>query len=176
MSFIQNTRKPISNLLGYKVGRLEVVEYLGKGKHNKHYWRCFCECGGWTDLATYRITGSTPTLTCGCERIKKLKENRCDPTRHGLYKHKLYAIFHGMKYRCYNQKAPRWKYYGGKGVKICDSWSEFIHFYSWSIDNGYREGLSIDRIDSDGNYEPSNCRWVTLSENTTRSNKVDRDG
>lgn len=163
-------RKPPKDLVGYKWGRLTVAEYTGIKAHNKHYWLCRCDCGGVTELNTSRITGATPTLSCGCLRKEKLLENRADPTKHGLHKSKLYAIFYGMHYRCNNKNAQRWPYYGGKGVKVCDEWSEFLSFYHWATSNGYKEGLSIDRIDSDGNYEPSNCQWITLAENTRKSN------
>jgi hypothetical protein len=165
-------RKPVSDLLGYKWGRLEVVDYLGLGKHNKHYWGCVCECGGRVTLATYRITGKDPTLSCGCLRKEVLSTNRNDPTKHGLHKHKLYAVFHAMHYRCSNENAQRWKYYGGKGIKVCYEWANFPRFYKWAMSSGYKEGLSIDRVDPDSNYCPSNCRWITVSENTRRSNRA----
>ena len=75
--------------------------------------------------------------------------------------------------RCYNPRTDSYKYYGGRGITICNEWLlDFMNFYNWAIDNNYKEGLSIDRIDSDGNYEPSNCRWVTAKEqaNNTRRN------
>lgn len=76
-----------------------------------------------------------------------------------------------MKGRCYNETWPAYKNYGAKGVKICDEWLTLDNFYNWSINNGYDEKLTIDRIDSNGNYCPENCRWITLSENVARSNK-----
>lgn len=73
-----------------------------------------------------------------------------------------------MKQRCYNEKDKGYKNYGGRGIKICDEWlnkeNGFINFYNWAINNGYKEGLSIDRINNDGNYEPNNCRWATTRE------------
>ena len=86
------------------------------------------------------------------------------------------SIFHtwcNMRHRCKNQNRPDYKYYGGRGVRVCDEWDcSFENFYSWAINNGYKEGLTIDRIDVDGNYEPSNCRWVTryTQMNNTRQN------
>lgn len=168
------TRKKVSKLLDYKVGRLTVVKYLGKGKHNKHYWGCECSCGSMCiPLNTSRLTGNNPTLSCGCIRKEKLKVNRKDPTKHGLHRHKLYQVHASMLQRCKNPNSCRWKYYGGKGVKVCDEWKDFMTFYSWAISSGYKEGLSIDRVDSEGDYEPNNCRWITLQENTRRAHARD---
>jgi hypothetical protein len=162
------TKKKVSNLVGYESGRLKVVEYLGLGKHKKHYWKCQCDCGNSVVLPTYRITGSKSTRSCGCLRKESLEYNRNDPTKHGLHKHKLYSVYASMKQRCTNPNSQRWKYYGEKGV--CVSWKSFEDFYSWAMYNGYHEGLSIDRIDPDGDYCPDNCRWITLADNTRRSN------
>ena len=81
---------------------------------------------------------------------------------------KLYSVWTGMKNRCYGKNIPEStaKYYRDKGVKVCDEWrNDFREFRNWAFKNGYKEGLSIDRIDSDGNYEPSNCQWITKGEN-----------
>lgn len=167
---MSTTRKKVSDLVGFKVGRLEVIAYSGKGAYDKHYWNCVCECGTMTTVNTSRLTGAKPVLSCGCLRKEKLLENRCSPTRHGLHRHKLYAIHCSMKHRCTNPNSQRWSYYGGKGVSVCDEWQDFMTFYSWAISNGYQEGLSIDRIDSDGDYHPDNCQWITVAENTRKSN------
>lgn len=168
---MSTTRKKVSDLVGLKFGRLSVVEYLGKGKWNKHYWFCSCDCGGSIILPTYRISGSKPTLSCGCLRKENLKAVRKDPTKHGLHKHKLYAIYHGMLHRCYNKNSRRYRYYGGIGISVCDDWEDdFLSFYNWATNNGYESGLSIDRVDSSSNYCPENCEWVTVSENSRRMN------
>ena len=76
-----------------------------------------------------------------------------------------------MKKRCYNKKDKRYSSYGGRGITICDEWlNDFNSFYDWSMEHGYREDLTIDRIDNDGNYEPLNCQWITRSENSTKRN------
>lgn len=78
---------------------------------------------------------------------------------------RLKNIYYGMKQRCCNPNRPNYRYYGGRGITICDEWlNSFQAFSTWSMDNGYQEGLSIDRIDYNGNYEPSNCRWVSMKE------------
>jgi hypothetical protein len=86
---------------------------------------------------------------------------------------KLYSIYHNMKYRCFTATCHAFKDYGGRGITVCDDWigeEGYTNFYNWSIANNYQEGLSIDRINNDGNYEPSNCRWITKSKNTALAN------
>ena len=85
-------------------------------------------------------------------------------------KRRLASIYQGMKQRCYNTKRPHYKYYGGRGIVICDEWLNNPQaFYDWSMANGYQENLTIDRINNDGNYEPQNCRWVSMKEQATNS-------
>jgi hypothetical protein len=167
------TRKRVSNLVGIKVGRLEVTAYAGKGKYDKHYWSCLCECGNIAMVNTSRLTGAKQVLSCGCLRKEKLLANRRAPTKHGLHRHKLYGVHGSMKQRCTNPNSQRWQYYGGKGVSVCKEWQNFLTFYEWAIANGYQEGLSIDRIDPEGNYQPDNCHWITVAENTRKSNVRD---
>ena len=91
---------------------------------------------------------------------------------HGMSNTRIYNIYKGMKRRCNNPNAPKYNHYGGKGIKICDEWlSEdgFLNFYNWSMDNGYSNDLTIDRINANQNYEPYNCRWITLEENIKRA-------
>jgi len=161
-------RKMVSDLLGKSFGRLTVTEYIGLGKYDKHYWKCSCECGGEITLPTYRITGkASATSSCGCLRKERLRENRYDPTTHDLSNTKLYAVFQSMKHRCSNPNSQRFDYYGGKGVKVL--WETVEDFVAWAESSGYTEGLSIDRVDSDGDYCPENCRWISLEENTRRA-------
>lgn len=109
-------------------------------------------------------------------RARQLKNDKhtscaCQVIKHNLNESKIYATYHNMKYRCYTKTCYAYKNYGGKGVIICDEWlSDFMNFYSWAVNNGYDESLTIDRIDEDGNYEPSNCQWITKSENTRKAN------
>lgn len=164
-------KKPVEDIHGLCFGRLRVVSYEGIGKHGKHYWLCLCECGGDIVLPRGRINKPYGAKSCGCLTKEVLLENRQDPTKHGLHKHKLYAIYQGMKQRCYNPNSQRYKYYGSSGIAVCADWlSNFTNFYEWAIHNGWQEGLSIDRIDSAEDYCPENCEWVTVSENSRRMN------
>lgn len=81
---------------------------------------------------------------------------------HGLSKHPIYSVWHNMNVRCNYKGFPAYKYYGGRGIKICQEWENVLVFYEWAINNGYREGLTIDRINTNGNYTPDNCRFTTM--------------
>lgn len=80
----------------------------------------------------------------------------------------LYNSWQGMKGRCLREKNPKYKRYGGRGIKVCEEWMNIEGFYDWALKSGWKEGLSIDRINNDGNYEPSNCRWISHSENSRK--------
>lgn len=84
---------------------------------------------------------------------------------------KLYKIYHGIKYRCYNPNCKDYRWYGEKGIKLCADWDTYEKFKKWALSHGYKEGLSIDRLNHDLDYSPDNCEWVTVSENSKRMNK-----
>ena len=93
--------------------------------------------------------------------------------KHGLRRHRLYGIWAGMTNRCYNKNDPHYSRWGGKNIFVCDKWrNNFQTFYNWAISNGYSDELTLDRIDNDGNYEPSNCRWATISEQNRNKKNV----
>lgn len=114
----------------------------------------------------------------GC--LNKSGDMRGCQVTHGLSKTRLYSIWIDMKKRCYNQKNNRYANYGGRGISVCDEWlHNFSAFNEWAMANGYAENLTIDRIDVNGNYEPSNCRWATIKEqqrNTTRNRFITVNG
>lgn len=158
----------IEDFINKKYGRLLVISYDAK-KGNNHYVNCRCECGNTKSIRLSRLK-SGETQSCGCIRIENLEKLRQinNIEKHGKSKEKLYNVYRNIKYRCYNSNCHIYKNYGGKGVKVCDDWlNDFMSFYNWAHSNGYQEGLSIDRIDVNGDYEPSNCRW---SDNTTQAN------
>lgn len=146
------------NLIGRKIGKLTVISIASNmGKNTA--WKCRCDCGVVRDYLTYNLT-SGKSKSCGCARAKSMSNKF---TTHGKSKTRLYGIYKGMKQRCLNKNNPAYHYYGGKGVSIYKEWlSDFELFYKWSYNNGYKDGLSIDRINPNGNYEPDNCRWVEV--------------
>lgn len=154
------------DLTGQRFGRLLVLRRVGsKGKSPT--WYCICDCGN-EKIATTTNLKSGATKSCGCLRLETAEINRSTQITHGKSKTKLYRVWFDIKRRCYNTKRENYKNYGGRGIKMCEEWNEdFMNFYNWSLKNGYREGLTIDRIDVNGNYEPSNCRWV---ENKVQAN------
>ena len=163
--------KNFNDLIGHKFGKLTVIKNVGTNKRHNTLWLCKCECGNNKIVARDKlITGNTKS--CGC-----LKKQHCSSLHktHSLSNTKIGYTWRGMKSRCYNPKNENYKNYGGRGIKVCDEWlNDFMNFYNWSINNGYKEDLSIDRINSDGNYEPNNCRWITWKEQTrnTRRNRM----
>ena len=163
--------KPKENITGKRFGKLTVIECLGYVKNKKIFWKCKCDCGNETITTHYNLKNGH-TMSCGC--LRKGKE--FSKYKHGLYRHKLYNVYHSMKQRCLNAKDYRYKDYGGRNITICDEWLDedgFVNFSNWAFENGYADGLSIDRIDNNGNYCPDNCRWTdnTVQLNNTRHNK-----
>lgn len=157
----------LRDLTGKKFGRLTVLELAMRGSRGTK-WLCRCDCGNETVVFGGNLTRGN-TLSCGCLRYERLREGI---TSHGLSGSRLHSIWCGMRKRCNNPKAMRYERYGGRGITICDEWlDDFAAFHAWAMANGYRDDLSIDRIDNDGDYEPGNCRWITLSENTRRMNE-----
>lgn len=156
----------IIDLSGRRFGRLKVISRISK-MGEKALYECKCDCENRANvLGCNLVTGTTES--CGCIR----RENTGILSyKHGLRNERLYQTWCNMKSRCYNPNNKRYENYGGRGIRVCKEWKDnFKTFYDWAMANGYRDDLTIDRIDNDGNYEPKNCRWVTLSENSTKRN------
>lgn len=140
---------------GMRFGKLTLLERMPGGQK----WRCRCDCGN--VVITQIAQGSRQCSECAKKLIINLKHGH----NRGKQPDRLYRIWVGMKSRCCNQNNSRYQWYGGRGIDVCNEWcSDFMTFYTWAMDNGYREDLTIDRIDVDGDYAPENCRWITMLE------------
>jgi len=152
----------VVDMTGKVCGRLSVIERCGT-KNNKAAWLCKCSCGNTAIVAGDNLRSGV-TQSCGCIHTEWTKNGLKKFTRtHGMTRHPLYSIWANMIDRCERQTHPAWKWYGGRGIRVCERWRR--DFEAFLSDMGERqEGLSIDRIDVNGDYEPNNCRWATWKE------------
>jgi hypothetical protein len=154
-----------------RFGRLLVIKPSTYNiKQRCWYWECNCDCGNICIVNGCSLRNGD-TQSCGCFKVDCIK-NRF--TTHGKSNSDLIHVHAAIKQRCNNPKNKEYKNYGGRGITICPEWENFEIFYKWAIDNEYAKGLTIDRIDNDGSYEPNNCRWTTCKEqsNNQRRNRL----
>ena len=172
------------DMVGQRIGRLVVIERAGSNKGGEALWRCRCDCGGEKVVRGVKLR-SGETRSCGCLENETRVENgrKRMPVVHGKSKSRLYEVWAGMKRRCYNRSHKHYLDYGGRGIKVCDEWrDDFGAFEKWAIENSYDEhaekgACTLDRINVDGDYSPSNCRFadMTVQQNNRRdrASKVD---
>lgn len=162
------------DLTNEKFGRWTVLEISERRKNNGKvdiYWKCRCDCGNIKSVKGENLKSGV-SKSCGCINAERNYKNNIV---HGMKGTRIYRIWNGMKNRCTNQNDSNYFMYGGRNITICDEWlNNFVSFYNWAIKNGYKDNLSIDRIDVNGNYCPENCRWVDckIQANNRRSNHI----
>lgn len=178
---INNSLVRRKNLIGRRFGRYLVIKEAEGAYRHVAYWLCKCDCGNERVVRAGNLLRGN-TLSCGCFRDDK---NRIRMTKHGATtrtkKSPEYQAWKNMKARCLNNNWPTFEYWGGRGIEICDRWLGENGFVNFLADMGYRPSPkhSLDRIDNDGNYEPSNCRWTieaVQKRNTRRNKRIEYNG
>lgn len=165
------------DLTGRRFGRLKVIRHLemNEREYPEKAWRCKCDCGNEKDFTANSLTRGA-VVSCGCYLAEASAERAKERfSKHKMRGTRLYNIWQSMKQRCYDEKCRAYKWYGGRGITVCDEWlHDFQSFYDWAMANGYRDDLTLDRIDVNGNYEPSNCRWATTGEQASNKRNTVR--
>lgn len=155
------------DLTGARFGKLTAVKRAANNK-KQTVWECLCDCGNTVLVQTGHLRSGT-TVSCGCYKRQRSTEIA---TRHGKSKSKLYNVWLSMRQRCHNPNCKDFSHWGGRGVNVCQEWDDYATFEAWATQNGYVEGLTIERVNVNGDYAPDNCTWIPRSEqmrNTTRT-------
>ena len=164
-----------NDLTGKQFNHLTVIKQAERTKDRHIRWECKCDCGNITFVSSRDlITGHTKS--CGCIQKEAVRKSRYV---HGDRNARLYSVWKSMKKRCENPNHKDYKWYGAKGVTVCEEWHDYSVFKQWALDNGYNETANkgectIDRINPYGNYEPNNCRWVSMAEQN-RNKRIHKD-
>lgn len=161
------------DLTGMRFGRLTVLSQAessyDKSGRPVRRWLCKCDCGN-TIVTTRQNLRKGDTKSCGCLKSDETKRRL---TTHGESKSVLYKRWKAMRKRCQNKNSSDYPHYGGRGIRVCEEWQDYTVFEKWALTHGYSNELSIDRVDVNGNYEPANCRFVSMKEQcNNRSNNI----
>lgn len=144
----------LKDMTGQKFSELTVLKRDGS-RGGKALWLCLCSCGTLHETTGERLRNGQ-ARSCGCKQHSKKADPKNSSRLHTIWKH--------MKERCNNPNCARYPHYGGRGIRVCPEWETFTVFYNWAIHNGYKDNLSLERIDVNGNYCPENCTWITMQE------------
>lgn len=158
----------IKDITGQRFGRLKVCWDVGPDSDRHIKWLCECDCGNEVVVRGSDLRKGKQ-ISCGCYK----RENTSNyATTHGMSNDRLYHIWNGMKDRCKRPTSNAFKYYGERGITVCEEWLDFENFMSWAFSHGYDTDLTIERIDVNGNYEPQNCKWIPLSAQAMNTRKT----
>lgn len=162
------------SIIGKRYGKLKVVSFekfvISNAGIKTSLWKCKCDCGNEIYVKRNYLTNGD-VKSCGCLKTELLIKRS---SKHGKCRTKLYYVFCAMKQRCYNPKSKSYSSYGGRGITICDEWlSDFNTFYAWAVESGYKNTLTIERLNVNGNYEPNNCTWIPMSDQS-KNRRVNR--
>lgn len=147
------------DLVGKKYNKLTVIERAENASSGAVRWKCLCDCGNYAIVRAANLKNGA-VKSCGC--LLHETENK---KTHGMSKTRIYQEWNSIKNRCTNPRNRRYEDYGGRGINICNEWkNDFLSFYNWSVSNGYKDSLTIERKDVDGDYCPENCCWIPLEE------------
>lgn len=176
------SNKSFINRVGKRFGRLVVVsrveDYIAPSGKKHIRYKCLCDCGKETVVDVCQLVQGH-TKSCGCLHNEIMQTGN---VKHGGRYDRLYKVYTNMKNRCYNRNSNDYQYYGARSIKICDEWFDnYSAFRDWAYNNGYNNNAAhgtctIDRIDVNGNYEPQNCRWVSMSvQSKNRRNVINKN-
>jgi len=147
---------------GLRFSKWTIIKRVESSKNRERRVLCLCDCGNTNEILFKTLANKESTQCKSCSA----RNNKARKTHGDADRTRLYRIWQGMKARCkYKSMGATFDRYGGRGISVCSAWEEYTSFKEWAIKNNYSDTLEIDRTDSDGNYEPSNCRWVTRKEN-----------
>lgn len=183
VSIIQGGDIIKQEMIGSRFGRLIVVskaqDKVSISGRVEKCWNCDCDCGNKNVIVRGSSLRNGNTLSCGCLRKELSSERRRKATLHGYAGTRIYKIWKMMIDRCENMSNKSYKNYGERGITVCTEWHDISEFVKWAINSGYREDLTIDRIDSSRGYSPANCRWadrITQNNNTSRNHFITYNG
>lgn len=157
-SYHFNRKHYIQDYIGKRFGKLVVLGKVDK-TNREIIWKCKCDCGNETNIRVNHLF-SMGVTSCGCNNFT-----------HKLTLHPLYNVWCNMHRRCTDPKGSHWHNYGGRGITVCEEWSDMVTFYDWAIAAGYKHGLQLDRENNNKGYNPTNCRFVTSEVNARNKRK-----